>query len=149
MRRFLLPALLLSALLVAACAGPAPPPCPAGMAEARSISGFFGQTVADGTRRVTSAEWASFRAAVLTPLFPAGSTVTAGRGAWRHADGRVLEEDTMIVTLLVPAAETGEALSRLRQAMARYSALHPQEAVGLTLHPLCVAGFFPADRESR
>lgn len=144
MRWFLLPALLL-----AACTGPAPPPCPAGMAEARSISGFFGQTVADGSRRVTPAEWASFRATVLTPLFPAGSTVTAGRGAWRHADGRMLEEDTMVVTLLVPVAETAEALSRLRQAMARYIALHPQEEVGLTLYPLCAAGFFPAEPAGR
>lgn len=139
---------LLSLLLLSACATPAPP-CPTGMSEARSISAFFGQTVADGSRRVTPAEWRAFRSEVLTPLFPAGSTVTDGRGAWRHQDGRVAEEDTKIVTILLPAAETAEALARVRQAIARYVALHSQEDVGIALHALCVAGFFPADPVSR
>lgn len=140
------------ALLLPGCVAPPPvtpavaPACPPGMAEARVISGFFGQTVADGRRRVTATQWRTFRAEVLTPLFPAGSTVTDGRGAWRHRDGRMVEEDTKIVTILAPATEAGDALARLREATARYSAAHPQEDIGITLHPLCVEGFFPADR---
>lgn len=137
---------LLPTLLLAACAAPPPPACPAGMAEARTISGFFGQTLADGSRRVTPAEWRAFRAEVLTPLFPAGSTETDGRGAWRHRDGRMVEEDTKIVTILIPAAEAADALARLRQATARYSQVHPQEEIGIALHPLCVAGFFPPEQ---
>ncbi len=143
-------------LALAACTTPSPgpvaaagPACPAGFAEARQVSAYFGQTVADGTRRVTPAQWRAFRAEVLTGLFPAGSTVNDGRGAWRHKDGRMIEEDTKIVTILLPAAETEDALTRFRQAIARYVALHPQEDVGIALHALCVAGFFPADPVSR
>lgn len=134
---------LLPLLILSACAGPAPD-CPVGMVEARMISGFFGQTVADGSRQVTPAEWRAFREEVLTPLFPAGATVTDGRGTWRHRDGRMAEEDTKIVTVLAPAAEAAETLSRLREATQRYSAAHPQEEVGITLQALCVSGFFPA-----
>lgn len=130
-------------LLGAGCAIPAPPPaCPNGTEAARELTAWFGLHSAARGRELTEAEWQGFRDRVLVPAFPRGSTVTPGRGAWRHAEGRIGHEATRVLTVLVPAAEEATALARLRAAILAYHDLHPQEAVGVATRPACALGLF-------
>jgi hypothetical protein len=135
-------AVALAALLLGTGCAAAAPGCPAGTLPALELSAWFGLHSAANGRELSEAEWDAFRDSVLVPAFPSGSTVTAARGAWRHADGAIRHEASRVLTVLVPPAGEAAALARLRGAIAAYGALHPQEAVGFATRPACTGGFF-------
>jgi hypothetical protein len=141
--------LALPLLLLGGCAAP-PAACGAGEVPVRAITGFFGRQVSSAgavPRRIGDAEWAAFLREEVTPRFPAGATITAGRGTWRHpGTGATVSEDSAVLLLVVPEAESGAALRGLREAAAAYRRRHQQDSVGILWHRACAAGFFDSAR---
>lgn len=121
---------LLLSLLPAACA--APPACPDGMAPWQRAELYFGTTGVD------EAAWTDFLARSVTPRFPEGFTVLAGRGQWREPDsGRIVAESSRVLVVLAPPS--AERLAALEEIRTAYRARFAQESVGLALSPACAA----------
>lgn len=80
-------------------AGARPRACTGGMVETRL---FFGLSMPDG-RRVSTADWATFLADVVTPRFPDGLTVLDAHGQYRFPDtGEIRREPTRVLLVVHP-----------------------------------------------
>ncbi len=121
--------LLLLSLLPAACA---PPVCPLGTAPWQRAELYFGTTGVD------EAAWTDFLARSVTPRFPDGFTVLAGRGQWREpGSGRIVAESSRVLVVLAPPS--AGRLAALEEIRTAYRARFAQESVGLALSPACAA----------
>jgi hypothetical protein len=94
---------LAAALGLVGCAAPAPPLCSAAELErhcAIASELFLGLSRPDGSV-LSEAEFHSFLADVVTPLFPDGFTVLSGEGQWRDpATGRIGREPSRVLVIV-------------------------------------------------
>ena len=122
-------------LLGAGAAGPAraDPLCD-GARPTLSAQLLFGLSRPDGGR-VSGRAFDRFLAERITPRFPDGLTVFAGRGQWRGPDGRIVHEAARIV--LIVTEPTPEAVASLRAVQEAYRTRFAQGAVGLVLQRSC------------
>jgi hypothetical protein len=118
-------------LLLAACAG-GPPPCPAGTEAATVSEAYFGRNVRDRAP-VSEAEWHAFLADTVTPAFPDGLTALDGLGQWRNREGRILQEDSKVLVLVLPGQDAATARARLRPVEEEWKRRFRQQSV-LTVH---------------
>jgi Protein of unknown function (DUF3574) len=89
---------------------------------------FFGAAKSDGSD-VTEDEFQQFLDIEVTPRFPEGLTLLAGRGQFRKARGVIVEERSWVLMLLYPlsAREVSSLkIERIRQA---YKKAFQQESV--------------------
>ena len=87
---------------------------------------YFGRAIGD-TGQVTEAQWLEFLAAVVTPRFPDGFTVTRAEGRWRGASGIVQRESTYVLDLV--RARAPEPSAAVDTIVAEYRRRFRQEAV--------------------
>jgi hypothetical protein len=132
-------ALLLLLPLLAGCAtAGAPPACPAGLSQATVSEAYFGRSMRD-RGEITEAEWLGFLAEVATPAFPDGLTVLDGTGQWRDRSGRILQENSKVLVLVLPGQDIAAARARLQPVEAAWKARFNHQSV-LTVHRMaCVA----------
>ena len=134
------PALLLVLALLAGCAGApdaAAPACPAGLQAAQRAELFFGRGLRGGGE-VSDAQVDAFLAEVLTPAFPDGLTVMPARGQWRHADGRISRERSLVVIVILPGAGIAEAQARAAPVAQAWVRRFGQDSVLRSIGPACV-----------
>jgi len=130
-----LPALL----LLAACATPPPPAaCPPGMQQATVAEAYFGRS-AQGRGEITEEEWRAFLADTVTPAFPDGLTALDGAGQWRNAEGRILQERSKVLVLILPGQDAATARARLRPVEEAWKARFRQQSVLTVLRGGCVS----------
>jgi hypothetical protein len=134
-RRAGLAALVLPALL-GACAA-APPACPPGTAPATVAEAYFGRN-AQGRAAVTEAEWRAFLADAVTPAFPDGLTVLDGLGQWRDREGRIGQERSKVLVVVLPGADAAAAAARMRPVEDAWKARFRQQSVLTVLRPACI-----------
>ena len=115
---------------LAACATTAPPTCPGGASPTPVAELVFGRNIR-ASLGVTEAEWRAFLDAEVTPRFPDGLTVLAGRGQYRMADGSIVEEGTRLIVLLYPSAPPARAAheASIAAITREYKRRFDQEAV--------------------
>ena len=131
------PWLLLPLLgLLAACA--TPPACPPGTQDATVAEAYFGRSVT-GRAEVSEEEWRAFLSDTVTPAFPDGLTALDGRGQWRNREGRILQEESKVLVLVLPGQDAAAARARLRPVEEEWKRRFRQQSV-LTVHrQACVA----------
>jgi hypothetical protein len=86
----------------------------------------FGRNIPGGGE-VSEAEWETFLAEVVTPAFPQGFSVVAGRGQWREASGTISHEAGYILYVTHPPDPEVDA--KLERIAAEYKRRFRQEAV--------------------
>ncbi|MBR0648934.1 DUF3574 domain-containing protein [Roseomonas terrae] len=131
-------AALLLAGLTADCVASAPG-CPAGTTAATVAEAYFGQNVR-GRDPVSEAEWRGFLADTVTPAFPDGLTALEGRGQWRGTDGRLVQEPSRVLVLVLPGSDAAAARDRLRPVGDAWKARFRQQSV-LTVYRQACVGF--------
>jgi hypothetical protein len=130
-------AALLLPVLLAACAG-AGTGCPAGTGPATVAEAYLGRSIPGGAT-VAEAEWRAFLAETVTPAFPDGLTVLEGLGQWRDGAGRILQEESRILVLVLPGQDAAEARSRMRPVEEAWKRRFRQESVLTVYRSACVA----------
>ncbi len=124
-------------LLLAGCAPGTG--CPAGTGPATVAELAFGRN-AGGIERVGDADWAAFLAEEVTPRFPDGLTVLDAAGQWRGRDGRMMEERSKLLWLVLPRVGMEGAAAAVAPVAAAYRARFAQEGVVRVFRAGC-AGF--------
>ncbi len=124
-------------LLLAGCA-PASPPCPAGTTEATVVEAYFGRNLRDRDP-VTEAEWRGFLAETVTPAFPDGLTALDGTGQWRNREGRIVQEASKVLVVVLPGADAATARARLRPVEEAWKARFRQQSVLTVYRQACAA----------
>ena len=133
----LLAAGALLALSGAGCAVGSQLACPDGMAPFTELNIYFGQEKGDGTT-VSEDEWQAFLQDTVTQRFPDGLTVTDAYGQWFDtANGRLYQESTKLLNVLVPVDVTDASLDAARAISERYQERFDQQAVFRTALPAC------------
>ena len=127
-------------VVIAGCAGRASPSttpspnCAVGdTALVRDVL-YFGRN-RPGGGAVTDEEWQIFLDQVLTPRFPAGSTVVAATGQWKGKSGLVEQERSEVVTVFHSGDEA--ARRAVMEVVAEYKRRFRQEAVLRERMPTC------------
>lgn len=106
--------------------GAVEPHCVAGAAAMLRLELAFGLS-RKGRVDVSEAEWTTFLDREVTPRFPDGLTVLAGRGQWRNAAGVAVGEPARLLLIWVKPAQDLEArIAAVREAWKR---AHDQESV--------------------
>jgi uncharacterized protein DUF3574 len=113
------------ALVLAACASMPQRACKGGEQAVTHDSLYFGTATPHSV--VTSAEWAEFLRATVTPRFPQGFTSWEGSGQWRAASGEILREGSHVVSIVHPDDEPRERA--VLEIIAAYKSQFRQEAV--------------------
>lgn len=131
--------LVAAALLVALAAGvttawlrPAPGgsgpalACPAGALPMQRLELVFGLS-RKGRVDVSETEWTQFLDREVTPRFPDGLTVLAGKGQWRNTAGVIISEPSRVLLVWVkPAPDLETRITAVREA---WKAAQQQESV--------------------
>ncbi|MEU5319636.1 DUF3574 domain-containing protein [Streptomyces sp. NPDC021056] len=91
---------------------------------------LFGTERPDGGPAVTDKQFMGFVDKEVTPDFPDGLTVHAGRGQWRDADGTIEKERSYELILLYPVARAGASDRRIEEIRRAYEQAFGQESVG-------------------
>lgn len=124
-------------LFAASCATGGDFECPEGMEVSTEINVYFGQEKGDGTK-VNGDEWQEFLQDTVTQRFPDGLTVTDAYGQWFDtANGRLYQEFTKLLNVLVPVDATEDGLDAARAISETYKERFDQEAVFRTALPAC------------
>ncbi len=124
-------------LLAAGCVAGGGYQCPDGMDAFTELNVYFGQEKGDGSA-VSEKEWQSFLADTVTPRFPDGLTVSDARGQWFDtANGRLYQESTKLLNVLVVAETTETSLDAARAISEIYKERFDQQAVFRTALPAC------------
>ena len=126
-----------SLLLLGACAA-TPPPCPAGTTAATVAEAYFGRNVA-GREEVSEAEWRAFLSDTVTPAFPDGLTALDGFGQWRGPEGRIIQERSKVLVIVLPGHDAAQARARLRPVEEAWKARFRQQSVLTVYRSACVA----------
>ena len=129
--------MLQTALLLAALAAPAQP-CPLPSEKPMiEVQLFFGRDIPGGGT-VSNAQWSDFAAAILTPAFPDGFSVTDANGQWRDSGSRkIVREPSEIVTIVAP--QSPALASKIEKISDAYRARFHQQSVGIVTRPVCAA----------
>ncbi|MEO0679772.1 MAG: DUF3574 domain-containing protein [Pseudomonadota bacterium] len=96
---------------------------------------YFGLSRAGA--EISPEEFTGFLDAEVTPRFPDGMTVVTAQGRWRSPEGRMVQENSMMVILLHPP-ETG-AEARIEDIREAYKAQFDQQSVMLVSGSDCVS----------
>lgn len=91
---------------------------------------FFGTARPDGGPAVTDRQFMAFVDKEVTPDFPDGLTVQAGRGQWRDASGTIEKERSYELILLYPQGQTATSDRKIEEIRRAYEKAFGQEAVG-------------------
>jgi len=129
--------MLPAALLLIALATPAetcPFPSEKPMIE---VQLFFGRDIPGGGR-VSDADWAVFAAAVITPAFPDGFSVTEAKGQWRDsATGKIVREPSEVLQIVAP--QSPALAPKIGKIADAYRTRFHQQSVGIVTRPVCAA----------
>ena len=135
-----------AAVLLAACANPAPGAAPAAAPAAATPSAapavglpadcqpyertelFFG-TGRAGKAPVSDQEFDAFLDAEITPRFPDGLTMLTGLGQWRGSDGKLTKERSAVVILLYPKPSAADSGTKIEEIRHLYEQKFNQESV--------------------
>jgi hypothetical protein len=131
---------LLPLALLAGCAAPATErasACPAGTESATVAEAYFGRNMRDRAE-ITEAEWAGFLADTVTPAFPDGLTALDGRGQWRNREGRILQERSKVLLLVLPGQDQAAARARLRPVEEAWKTRFGQQSVLTVYRDACI-----------
>lgn len=127
---------LLSASLLAGCAGEPPTACSPPLKPALEVDLYFGRGTVRG--EVKEAEWAAFLAEEVTPRFPDGLSVTDVAGQWRdQSSGRIGREHSKRVTIVVLDAPAHAP--KVAAIVETYRKRYDQQSVLHTEYAVCVA----------
>ena len=89
---------------------------------------FFGSGKPDGSN-ITEEEWQQFLNAEITPRFPDGLTVLTGLGQYRGANGVIVRERSIVLSLMYPVQARRTSNERIEQIRAAYKTAFQQESV--------------------
>lgn len=128
---------LAAALLLSACAAGGETACPAGTQSATVAEAYFGRNVRDRDP-VSEAEWRAFLSDTVTPAFPDGLSAVESLGQWRNRDGRIIQEASKVLVVVLPAADAATAQARLRPVEEAWKARFRQESVMTVFRQACV-----------
>jgi len=128
---------VISATVLARCAGVAAPGCAPGLRPMIQAQLFFGRDIA-GRAPVSEDEWRRFLDEQVTPRFPDGFSVANIEGQWRDSAGRIVREPSKELLIVLPRG-VGDAakLDAVREA---YKGRFRQESV-LRVESVICAGF--------
>lgn len=129
-------AALAALLLLGACAAPVPA-CPPGTAAATVAEAYFGRNVA-GRAAVSEDEWRGFLADAVTPAFPDGLTALDGLGQWRSPEGRIVQEASKVLVVVLPGADASAARARMRPVEEEWKRRFRQQSVMTVYRAACV-----------
>jgi hypothetical protein len=88
---------------------------------------YFGTAKPDGSA-VTDAEFKRFLDQHITPRFPDGLTVLAGFGQFRTSNGAIVQERSMVLTILYPFP-AGDSSRKIEEIRTIYKRTFQQESV--------------------
>ncbi|MBR0680712.1 DUF3574 domain-containing protein [Roseomonas eburnea] len=89
---------------------------------------------------MSEAEWRAFLADTVTPAFPDGLTAFDGAGQWRNREGRIAQERSKALVVVLPGATAEQARARIRPIEEAWKARFHQQSV-LTLYRAACVGF--------
>lgn len=131
--RFALAAGLIAGLALSALgAGPAAGPPPVNRDYIKTEI-YFGRNVPGG-HEVGRQEWNDFLARVVTKQFPKGLTVLSAYGQMQHADGKIEEQDSLVLVIVTPNdpavdKEVGEVIDAFRAKFGKAQVMVLRSAV--------------------
>lgn len=121
-----------------ATTAPATPMLPQAAQELPAIPGVDAQLFARtelyfGSERpgpdVSRREFARFLDEEITPRFPDGLTLLSGRGQFREADGKIVEETSFVLILFAPYEDRAESSALVEEIRRLYVSEFNQESV--------------------
>ena len=89
---------------------------------------YMGRSIPGGGM-VSDEAWEKFLSDVVTPLFPDGFTVLAGRGQYRDASGLITKEPSHVLVFLYRKADRKRARANIEKIREEYKKLFAQESV--------------------
>lgn len=115
---------------------PASKPRPAQMASQQPMQTeqfirtelFFGSGKPDGSN-ITEEQWQQFLNAEITPRFPDGLTVLTGLGQYRGANGVIVRERSIVLSLMYPTQTRRTSHEKIERIRAAYKTAFQQESV--------------------
>jgi hypothetical protein len=99
---------------------------------------FFGLGKPDGSE-VTEAEFQRFLNREVTPRFPDGLTLLAGRGQFKDSSGTIVKEPARLLILLYPTEKLNSSSQKIEQIRKVYKTVFQQESVLRTDESSCVS----------
>lgn len=89
---------------------------------------YMGRSTPGGSM-IGDEAWEKFLNEVVTPLFPDGFTVLAGRGQYREASGVIAKEPSHVLVFLYRKADRARARANIERIRGEYKRLFAQESV--------------------
>ena len=89
---------------------------------------YMGRSIPGGGM-VSDEAWEKFLAEVVTPFFPDGFTVLAGRGQYREASGVIAKEPSQVLVFLYRKADRNRARANIEKIRGEYKKRFAQESV--------------------
>ena len=89
---------------------------------------YMGMSIPGGGM-VSDEAWEKFLSDVVTPLFPDGFTIVAGRGQYREASGTIAKEPSHVLVFLYLKADRRSASAKIETIRSEYKKRFSQESV--------------------
>lgn len=89
---------------------------------------YMGMSIPGGGD-VSVEDWEKFLAEVVTPKFPDGFTVLAGRGQYREASGKIAKEPSHVLVFLYARSQRISAGAKIENIRSEYKRRFSQESV--------------------
>lgn len=89
---------------------------------------FFGSGKPDGSN-IGEEDWQQFLNAEITPRFPDGLTVLTGLGQYRGANGVIVRERSIVLSLIYPVSARLTSHEKIERIRAAYKSAFQQESV--------------------
>jgi hypothetical protein len=89
---------------------------------------YMGMSIPGGSM-VSDDAWEKFLGDVVTPLFPDGFSVLAGRGQYREASGVIAKEPSHVLVFLYKKADRKAAGAKIEKIRSEYKRQFSQESV--------------------
>jgi hypothetical protein len=89
---------------------------------------YLGMSIPNGGA-VSGEDWEKFLAEVVTPEFPDGFTILAGRGQYREASGTIAKEPSHVLVFLYVRSERKSAGAKIENIRREYKKRFSQESV--------------------
>jgi hypothetical protein len=89
---------------------------------------YLGMSIPSGGA-VSEEDWEKFLVEVVTPEFPDGFTILAGRGQYREASGTIAKEPSHVLVFLYVRSERKSAGAKIENIRREYKKRFSQESV--------------------
>jgi len=89
---------------------------------------YMGMSIPGGAM-VSDSDWEKFLSDFVTPLFPDGFSVLAGRGQYREATGTIAKEPSHVLVFLYARAKRKDAGAKIESIRNEYRKRFAQESV--------------------